>query len=378
MIKRAILSKILERMFKGKLIIIYGARQTGKTTLLREVQKKYKNSIWLNCDEPDVRAQLENATSSALKRLIGNARVVFIDEAQRVLNIGLTLKIMYEMGGNYQIVATGSSSFDLSNKISEPLTGRYFSYKLYPLSTGEILSDTGYLEYNRLFSDLLIYGHYPDIVNSSQDREQLLIFLTSSYMYKDIFTFQDIRRTDIIEKLLRVLALQVGGEVSINELSSLIGADRGTISRYISLLESTFIIFGLGALTGNQRKEISKMKKIYFYDNGIRNALISNFKPLELRSDIGQLWENFVISERIKYNQNMGRYPNKYFWRTRSGSEVDYIEEMNGKLEGFEIKYGANAKIRGGGKAFLSSYPGSDLHLINRENHLNYLSENVD
>lgn len=374
MIKRHILPKIENKLFKGKLVLIFGARQTGKTTLVKEMMKNFPGeSKYLNCDEPDVREMLENATSTNLKMLAGNSKILFIDEAQRVRNIGITLKLFVDQIKECQVVATGSSSFELSNLIKEPLTGRYYEFKLFPFSVAELVDYYGLIEYNRLLDDRIIYGSYPEIVTNHSEKETLLTNIASAYLFKDILNFQDIRKSDLLEKLLRALALQIGSEVSINELSQLVGADRNTISRYLALLEQSFIIFRLSSFSRNLRNEIAKGNKIYFHDTGIRNALLSNYAPLELRTDKGGLWENFIISERLKHNFNNGLHSNAYFWRTKAQKEIDFLEEHNGKLTGFEIKYSSKAKIPSF-RIFLDAYPGSEINVINRENHLEYLT----
>ena len=373
MIKRHIMPSIESKLFKGKLVIIFGARQTGKTTLIKEIMKKFPGeSKYLNCDEPDIREMLENATSTNLRILAGNSNILFIDEAQRVRNIGITLKLFADQVKECQVVATGSSSFELSNLIKEPLTGRYYEFKLFPFSVAELVEDFGIIEYNRLLDDRIIYGSYPEIIVNPGEKETLLTNIASAYLFKDILSFQDIRRSDLLEKLLRSLALQIGSEVSVNELSNLLGADRNTISRYLALLEQSFIIFRLTSFSRNLRNEISKSNKIYFYDNGIRNSLLSNYAPLDLRVDKGGLWENFVISEKIKYNLNRGFLCNAYFWRTKSQKEIDLLEEHNGKLAGFEIKYSSKAKIPSY-KTFLEAYPGSKISVITMENHIQFL-----
>jgi predicted AAA+ superfamily ATPase len=374
MINRHIQPAIEQKLFKGKLVIIFGARQTGKTTLVKEMMKKFPgDSQYLNCDEPDIREMLENATSTKLKMLAGKSRILFIDEAQRVKNIGITLKLFVDQVKECQIVATGSSSFELSNLIKEPLTGRYYEFKLFPFSVAELVEYFGIVEYNRLLDDRIIYGSYPEIVINPNEKETLMTNIASAYLFKDILSFQDIRRSDLLEKLLRALALQIGSEVSVNELSQLLGADRNTISRYLALLEQSFIIFRLIAFSRNLRNEISKTNKIYFYDTGIRNSLLSNYAQLELRTDKGGLWENFIISERLKYNSNNSFHPNVFFWRTKTQKEIDFLEEQNGKLRGFEIKYSNKAKIPSF-KIFLDAYPEGEINVINRENHLEYLT----
>lgn len=370
-IKRKIQENIEKNLFKNKIIIIYGARQVGKTTLVKEIQKKYLDSNYFNCDEPDIREALIDKTSTELKPFLGNKKLIIIDEAQRVKNIGLTLKLIIDNFPDYQIIATGSSSFDLSNKISEPLTGRKIEFYLYPLSLEELKSIYSDLETDRLVERRLLYGLYPDIVFSQSVPEENLKNLAQSYSYKDILQYQNIRNSEVLEKLLRALALQIGQEVSYNELSSLVGVDKKTIANYIQILEKAFVVFRLMPFSRNLRNELKKLRKIYFYDNGIRNALINNFNPLELRQDVGSLWENFMISERKKRNNNYNLSVNCFFWRTRQKQEVDYLEDQNGKISAFEFKWQKD-KIRKP-KAFLRAYPGSSIELINKKNYKKFL-----
>ncbi|MCL4392577.1 ATP-binding protein [Patescibacteria group bacterium] len=300
--KRLIQNRIENNLFKKKAIIIYGARQVGKTTLVKKIQEKYnKNSLYLNADEPDIRYSLENKTSTEIKRIIGDNTFLIIDEAQRVNNIGLTLKLIIDNFPLVQVIATGSSSFELSNSISEPLTGRKFEFHLYPLSIEEILEKKTNIEVTRLLEDMLIFGMYLEIVSGSILDSQIKIEeIASSYLFKDILQFQNIRNSEVLTKLLQSLALQIGSEVSYNKLASLLNIDKDTVSRYIQILEKAFIIFSLKPYRRNLRKEIGKLRKIYFYDLGIRNAIMKNFNVLSLRQYTGALWENFVISERIK------------------------------------------------------------------------------
>lgn len=338
-VNRLIRPKIEEKMFKGKVIVIYGARQVGKTTLIKQIQAKYlESSVYFNCDESDARVIFSNATSTAIKHALGNKKLVFIDEAQRVENIGLALKLIVDNFPEIQVIATGSSSFDLSNKIVEPLTGRKYEFFLYPLAMKELLDTYNKIELQRILEQRIVFGMYPAIVNSGQEAEELLKSLARSYTYKDVLNFQDIRNPDVLEKLLQALALQVGNEVSYNELGQLVGINRVTVQNYIRILEQAFIIFRLRPFSRNPRKELGKLHKIYFFDTGIRNALINNLNPLNLRNDAGVLWENFWIVERMKNNSFVNRDVNTYFWRTYSRQEVDFVEEENSKVAGFECK----------------------------------------
>jgi len=371
-IKRIIQEKIEKGLFKGKIAIVYGARQVGKTTMVKEIQNKYPDqSVYYNCDEPDIRDFLTNKTSTELKAFIGNKRLVVIDEAQRVENIGLTLKLMADNFSETQIIATGSSSFDLSNKIAEPLTGRKDEYYLYPFSLSELKSAYSDLEIDRLLERRMIYGMYPEITQSAEGAEQKLKSLALSYAYKDILQYQYIKNPELLEKLLKALALQIGSEVSYNELSTMVGVSKQTVENYIQLLEKAFIIFRLGPFSRNLRNELKKMRKIYFYDTGIRNALINNFNPLDLRQDTGHLWENFMMSERIKRNSYNGTGANIYFWRTLQKQEIDLVEEQGGALSAFEFKWKKDAFKKP--KAFLSAYPGSAIELVNRDSYKKFV-----
>lgn len=371
-IKRTIQKEIEQLLFKKKIIVIYGARQVGKTVLVKEIQKKdSENSIYFNCDEPDIREALTEKTSTEIKAFLGNKKLVIIDEAQRIKNIGLTLKLLFDNFPDIQIIATGSSSFELSNKIAEPLTGRKFEFYLYPFSFEELSAIYSEIETGRLLERMMLFGMYPDIALSKDDSEKKLKDLARSYSYKDILQYQNIRNPEILEKLLQALALQIGNEVSYGELANLLGIDKNTVSNYIQILEKAFIIFRLGPFSRNLRNELKKLRKIYFYDNGIRNALINNFNPVNLRQDIGALWENFAISERQKYLNNHGIDKQVYFWRTKQKQEIDYLEELGGKLSGFEFKWNKE-KFRPP-KVFLKAYPESEIELISRNNYRDFI-----
>lgn len=362
---RKIQMTIENSLFAGKIIIIYGARQVGKTTLVKEIQNKFPaDSLYLNCDEPDVRAALVNKTSTELKNFFGNKKLVILDEAQRVTNIGLALKLIADTYPNLQVIATGSSSFDLSNKIVEPLTGRKIEFFLYQLSLQELGQAYSPLEIQRLLPLRIVYGMYPEVALGEDRAETQLKEIAQSYVYKDILRFDALRNADAIDTLLKALALQIGNEVSYNELSSLVGINKNTVQRYIHILEQAFIIFRLNPFAKNSRRELKKMRKVYFFDTGIRNALINNLNPLELRQDVGALFENFMISERIKFCRNNGKNPNCYFWRTHQGAEVDYVEEMDGTVAGYEFKW--NKKTFRPPTRFTELYPESSLSLINR------------
>ncbi len=374
-IKRKIQSLVEGSLFHGKVVIIYGARQVGKTTLVKEILKNYsESSSYLNCDEPDIRQALANKTSTELKSFLGSKKLIILDEAQRVKDIGLTLKLMVDNFVGTQIIATGSSSFELSNHIIEPLTGRKKEFFLYPLSLQELSQINDELEMNRLLERRLVYGMYPSIaLADGGEAETDLKELARSYLYKDILNFENIRNNEAVEKLLQALALQIGQEVSYSELSSLVGIDKKTVASYLDILEKAFIVFRLNPFSRNLRNELKKLRKVYFYDTGVRNILINNLNPLGLRQDVGQLWENFILSERLKYNYNNGREQNSYFWRTREGQEIDLIEEKGGRLSAFEFKWQSD-KLKTP-KSFLDAYPGSSLRLINKNNYREFVME---
>ncbi len=320
-----------------------------------------------------MRNLLENANLSDLQQLIANKRMVIVDEAQRINGVGITLKLITDHFPHVQLLVTGSSSFLLQGKLNEPLTGRKFEYHLYPFSTQELMNNGGLIQVKQTLESRLIYGSYPDVFNHKESMRDILMNLSGSYLYQDLLSMEGIRKPALLEKLLQALALQVGSEVSFNELAQITGSDNKTVEKYIDLLEKCYIIFRLPAFSRNIRNELKRSKKIYFYDNGIRNALIQNLNPLHLRQDVGALWENFFISERKKYSHYNGRYVNAYFWRTTSQQEIDYIEEADGTLTAFEMKWNPKRAKVSLPKVFIETYHVSRVEVITPENYLSYL-----
>ena len=315
MIERQISDNILKRLSDSKAIILLGPRQAGKTTLLRELVKNQElKSLWLNGDYADVREMFNNPNGEKFQVLFGDNRLVVIDEAQRIGNIGLCLKIIVDELPGIKVIASGSSSFELANKVNEPMTGRKWEYSLYPLSYQELCKFNGVLEENRLLEHRLVYGYYPDVVNNPADSREILTELANSYLYKDILTWEKVQKPAALEKLVQALAFQTGNEVSYHELSKIVGLDNETVERYIGFLEKAYIVFRLPSFSRNLRNELTKSRKIYFYDNGLRNAVIQQFSPAALRQDIGPLWENFLVSERIKYLGNNRIFTNRFFF----------------------------------------------------------------
>lgn len=376
MIERKLLTVLKEKCFKKKTIILIGPRQVGKTTLLKRLEQKLSvQSLWLNADEGDILEVLSKAqTSRELLQIIGKkTELVIIDEAQQIPDIGLKLKLIFDNFPHLQVIATGSSAFELQNKMNEPLTGRKRSYNLFPISFEEIIEDSSLLEAKRQLEARMIYGFYPDVINHIGEEKEILLELANSYLFKDILKIETIRKPEHIIKLVKALAFQVGNEVSFNELSQTIGhIDVATVEKYIGLLEKAYIVFKLPAYNRNLRNEIKKGKKYYFYDTGIRNALINNFSPMDMRFDKGALWENFLISERMKRNHYSNRYTNTYFWRTKDQAEIDYIEEVDGVLHSFEFKWKSRKKAKLP-KSFQVAYPEHSFTIIDQDNYLDFI-----
>lgn len=373
MIERLLKKIVEEKIGKKKAIILLGARQTGKTTLVKKIQNNLPGqTLFLNADNPVVREQLTKVSLEGIKQIFGEANTVIIDEAQRIQDIGITLKLIIDEIPKVQIIVTGSSALELSNTINEPLTGRKFEYRLYPICWQELVEHTNYIEALSQIEQRIIYGMYPDVIVQKGEEKETLINLTESYLYKDIIAFQQIRKPEFVHKLLQAIAFQIGSEVSYNELSNLLQIDRKTIISYIDLLEKAFIIFRLPSFSRNLRNELSSKIKIYFYDTGIRNSLIGDFRPFNLRQDKGALWENFLISERIKSNHYLKRYVNIYFWKTHQKQEIDFIEETDGQLNAFEFKWSKNAnpKIP---TTFINTYKDAISEVITSDNFNKFL-----
>jgi predicted AAA+ superfamily ATPase len=377
MIERLIKEQINKRLYRGKAIIVVGPRQVGKTTLLKMLTADTnKNVLIWNCDEPDVRKKLNEPTSTELGAETANADLILIDEAQRVQNIGITLKLLIDNYPEKQVVVTGSSAIELSNSINEPLTGRKYEYVMFPFSTEELIKEFGATEELRMLERRLIYGSYPEVVNHPGEERETLTNLVSSYLYKDIFSFQDVRKPEIIEQLLQALALQVGSEVSFNELGRILGLTSITVQRYIDLLEKSYVLFHLRSFSRNVRSELKKSRKIYFYDNGVRNAMIGDYKPLDLRTDTGALWENYVISERMKHNSYNAYYGKSYFWRTQQQQEVDFIEDYDGVLHAYEFKWSTTKQPRLT-ETFAKNYPDHTFAVISPDNYQDFVCGRV-
>ena len=374
MIERFIKEQVSKRLYRGKVVIIVGPRQVGKTTLLKMLvaDTDRKVLVW-NCDEPDVRKKLNEPTSTELGAETAKTDLILIDEAQRVKNIGITLKLLVDNYPEKQVVVTGSSAIELSNSINEPLTGRKYEYVMFPFSSEELIREFGPTDERRMLEHRLIYGSYPEVVNHPGEERETLTDLVNSYLYKDIFSFQDVRKPEIIEQLLQALALQVGSEVSFNELGRLLGLTSITIQRYIDLLEKSYVLFHLRSFSRNVRSELKKSRKIYFYDNGVRNALIGDYKSLVLRTDTGALWENYIISERMKHNSYNSFYGKSYFWCTQQQQEVDYIEDYDGVLHAYEFKWSTSKQPRLT-ETFAKNYPDHTFTIVSPENYQDFVS----
>lgn len=369
MIPRLLENNIRKRLNDNKAIILLGARQVGKTTLLNYVTANKENVLYWNGDDTDIREMLANPTSTRLKSYIGKNTTLIIDEAQRVKNIGICIKLIVDTIKDVKVIATGSSAFELANKINEPLTGRKWEYTMYPISFSEMVTHTDLLTEKRMLEHRLVYGYYPDVINNPGEEKEILKQLANSYLYKDILTWERIQKPDRLEKLVQAIAFQVGNLVSYNELGQMAGLDNQTVEHYVNLLEKSFIVYRLNSFSRNLRNELKKSRKIYFYDNGLRNAVINQFNPIGLRNDKGALWENFLISERLKHISYTNMFANRYFWRTSAQQEIDYIEEANGTINAFEFKYSKSAEKVKFPKTFTENYKPQKTTPITLENY---------
>lgn len=373
-IPRAIQPTIVDRLRNtDKAVVLYGPRQSGKTTLANDVITELgQKTLSVNADELRHVDVLSSRDSRKLGDFVAGYDLLFIDEAQRVPDIGINLKIIIDSHPGLRILATGSSSFELADRIAEPLTGRKWTFRLYPISILELASVYNRHELGEQLEERLVWGSYPNLFNL-EGRELKLSYLrelTTDYLYKDILQLDRLRDSSKIRDLLRLLAYQIGGEVSLSELGTQLGMSKDTVARYIDMLEKSFVLFRLGGFSRNLRKEVSKSSKYYFLDLGVRNALIDNFRSLAERDDVGKLWESFLVIERLKRNHYLEDEAAPYFWRTYTGAEIDYVEERSGALNGFEFKYGP--KPTKAPKTWSATYPGATWQTVNRENWLDF------
>lgn len=362
----------------NKVVIIYGARQVGKTTIVKEYLKTYKGeSVYYTGDDIEFADAISGCSLEVFKKMFTGISLIVIDEAQKIENIGRAVKLMVDNIDNLKFILTGSSSFDLANKTGETLTGRKTVITLYPISQKELLQLNTQFRLEKELPENLVYGAYPAVLTakSYEEKEEKLREIIDSYLLKDILAFNLVNNSKTIRDLLKLLAFQIGSEVSLSELASSLDIDKNTVARYIDLLEKSFVLFSLGGFSRNLRKEVYKSQKYYFYDLGIRNALIANLNPLQLRNDIGQLWENFLVIERIKGNAYSKKYPNYYFWRTYDQKEIDFIEENKGHLSAFEFKWSKN-KVSSP-EEFLNSYQNSSFEIITRDNFFEFVDYQV-
>ncbi len=365
MFNRSITTIIKSKIGRGKAIMVIGPRQVGKTTLILKLLEG-EDVLYFNGDDSTVRRLLQEPNTEKLRQLIGKSKIIFVDEAQRIEGIGLTLKIITDHFKDVQLWISGSSSFSLSHALNEPLTGRKWEYELLPISWEEYENNIGYLKAEQELGLRLRYGFYPDVLNNPGEEVEILNNLVNNYLYRDILSYAEIRKPKVLESLVQALAYQVGSEVNLNELSQIVGVDKNTVKRYIEILEKGYVIYQLGAYSKNLRNEIKKGKKIYFYDNGLRNMIIGNFNDLSQRDDVGVLWENFLIAERIKHNKYRRSLASPFFWRSTQQQEVDYVEEEAGKVSAYEFKWNPKTKVRFP-KTFTEEYDSSG-EIITREN----------
>lgn len=366
---REVIDNIRKWIDAKEIIVLFGARQVGKSTILEMLKEKYSDMIILNCENPVISDVLQKKDLLAISSLFDGNKIIALDEAQEIPEIGKILKLLYdEKRITQKIIATGSSSFELANKTGEPLTGRNIKFKVYPLSISEIAAQKGWLSVLEHRNDLMIYGSYPGVIDLPQnEKRRKLLELTGDYLFKDIYKFEQLRNPGILRKLLKAVALQVGNLVSIPELANLTGVSVITIERYLDLLEKSFVIFKIGSYSSNLRNELKKSKKYYFYDNGIRNAVLNNFSPVDERTDVGALWENFCIAEYFKVLAKKESFSNLYFWRTYDGAEIDLVEEKDGKINAFEFKWNPKKKAKIP-NSFKEAYPVESYKVVNSEN----------
>lgn len=372
---RLIEKQLKQYLFKQKALVVIGARQVGKTTMLKEFSSNIGDSLWLNADEISVRERLTNPSINTIENIIGNYKTVVIDEIQRVVNAGLLIKLMVDNFKDVQFIATGSSALEISDNIFEPLTGRHILFKLYPFSLMELYPNKSPFEVEKELPFHMVYGCYPEVSLKRDMSKILLENLSQQYLYKDVLAWKDIRKPDLLEKLLKLLAYQIGSEVSVNELGKQLKIKSETVENYLDLLEKAFVIFRLKSYSNNARKEVSKMSKIFFWDNGIRNAVIDDYRDLSMRNDKGELFENLMVSERMKMNAWLNKGVKSFFWRNYNQSEVDYVEINGSKISAFEMKWNSHKKNKIT-RAFTNLYPDAVTEVITPENFIVFTSLN--
>ena len=368
MIHRILQEQITSLLGNGKAIIIMGARQVGKSTLLETIFRHRENVLWMTGDDLDIQELFSQMTSTRLKAILGNTKTLIIDEAQRIPDIGLRLKLITDQIKDVQVVATGSSSFELASKVNESMAGRKREFRMFPISFSEMVSHTNLLEELRLIPHRMVFGYYPEVVSNPGSESVILKELSNSFLYKDILSLENINKPEKIVRLLKALAFQIGSQVSYNEIGQLVGLDTKTVERYIDILEKSYIIFRLGTFSRNLRNELKASRKVYFWDLGIRNYLIGNLSQVENRTDAGALWENYVITERLKRNFYQGSIAQYWFWRTMQQKEIDYLEEENGQLHAYEFKWNdkkSNVRIP---ETFAKTYPDASFQVITPKN----------
>lgn len=374
LIQRAVEANIKKRLVAGKVNLLVGARRVGKTFLLKKIiQEINEPYLWLNGDDESTHDLLAERTIANYKRVTSGISLLIIDEAQMIKDIGLKMKLMIDEIPNLKIIASGSSAYALSYKVGEPLVGRAYWHKMFTIAQTELKHHVSYIDTVRNLEERLIYGSYPEVfqLETLQQKESYIKEILNSYLFKDLLVFDEIRNSDKIRNLLKLVAFQIGKEVSYDELGRQLGMSKNTVEKYLDLLSKVFVVYRVGAYSKNLRKELSKSSRWYFYDNGIRNALIDNFTPLSLRNDVGELWENYLMTERIKVNNYAQNHKETYFWRTYDQQEIDCIEEKNQGIEAFEFKWGnKKAKIP---KAFADAYPEAKFTIITKENYLDFI-----
>lgn len=373
-INRYIKKDILKKLQPNKVVVLYGPRQVGKTTLVKEILKDFKKEdyLFLNGENKSVQRWLSSQEVDILRQYIGKYKLLIIDEAQKVDHIGLNLKLIVDHFSDIKVLATGSSSFELANQVGEPLVGRKWQFTLFPISQLELAKYESRGETENKLESRIIYGAYPDVVKTDifKEKQDILNEIVDSYLYQDLLEFNEIKKSQKIIDILKNLAFQIGSEVSLQELGNAVSLNIRTVEKYLDLLEKTFVIKRVSGFSRNLRKEVSKMSKYYFFDNGVRNAIIQNFNTLDLRNDVGQLWENYLFMERLKRNKYKNIKSNIYFWRTYDKKEIDLIEEREGKLFGYEFKY---SKIAKEPKAWKETYPQASFEVINKDNYLDFV-----